>query len=236
MNDALRRLYDRGPTLPADYIGNVLKIRDERAELVARITGGISAAEAELIAGVAAEVNPRISLEIGLGYGFSALAICGAPCKPRAPRRHIVIDPHQNTYWRGRGIHHLREAGYGDIIELHERPSYRVLPELESQELRIDFAFVDGWHTFDFVIVDFFYVDKMLRKGGVIAFDDADWPSIRPVLRYIVSNLPYSVVRTLPEKKAREGVDVELGLEGSCIALRKEADGDTRDVFHHRPF
>ena len=48
--------------------------------------------------------------------------------------------------------------------------------------------------------IDFFYIDKMLCEGGIVIFDDADWPSIRRVLRYVVSNLEYSVYRTLPPR------------------------------------
>lgn len=133
-------------------------------------------------------------------------------------------------------MRHLAEAGFSGMVELHEDFSYRVLPRLEREGLRVDLAFVDGWHTFDFVFVDFFFIDKMLVEGGVVVFDDADWPSIRPVLRYAVTNLSYVPVATLPEKKAREPVDVRLGLEGSCIALRKPKQAREREIFFHEPF
>jgi hypothetical protein len=48
--------------------------------------------------------------------------------------------------------------------------------------------------------VDLFYLDKMLRPGGVIALDDADWPSIRKVLRFAVTSLPYRVHRCVPSE------------------------------------
>jgi hypothetical protein len=151
-------------------------------------------------------------------------------------RRHIAIDPHQATYWGNRGVKHIEEAGFAPMFELRQERSYRELPRLEQEGLELDFAFIDGWHTFDFAFVDFFYVDKMLRDGGVVAFDDADWPSIRTVLRYIVTNLPYEVIGTLPEKKPRDPFDIELGLEGSCIALRKKKSTREREIFFHEPF
>jgi hypothetical protein len=43
-------------------------------------------------------------------------------------------------------------------------------------------------------------------------------------------------MRTLPEKKERQSIDVNLGLEGSCIALRKPATEHKREIFFHQPF
>jgi hypothetical protein len=41
----------------------------------------------------------------------------------------------------------------------------------------------------------------MLPIGGVVVFDDADWPSIRRVIRFALTNLPYCLYRTLPEDR-----------------------------------
>lgn len=236
MHPKLESLYESCPRLKQAYIREVLKLDGERAEKVGKINGGIHREEAELLARVVADLNPRDSLEIGLGYGFSALAICASADRPTADRRHLIVDPHQNSYWGGLGLQHLHEAGFAAMIELHEDYSYRVLPRLEAEHKRFDLAFIDGWHTFDFVFVDFFYIDKLLRDDGVVVFDDADWPSVRPVLRFAVSNLDYSVVATLPEKRAREPLDEQLGLEGSCIALRKEPRRREREIFFHEAF
>jgi len=32
----------------------------------------------------------------------------------------------------------------------------------------VDFAFIDGNHVFEYVLVDFFLIDKLLRPGGAI--------------------------------------------------------------------
>ena len=235
MDPRLAELYNRPLRLDPGYVKNVLKLDGETADRVGRISGGIHKDEAELLARVSAEIDPVVSLEIGLGYGYSALTICSAR-PPAAGRRHIVIDPHQRTYWKGMGLAHLDAAEFGGIVDFHEDLSYRVLPALERENVRVDLAFVDGWHTFDFAFVDFFFIDKLLREDGVVVFDDADWPSIRPVLRYAVTNLSYAVHATLPEKGERAPFDVALGLEGSCIALRKVRPARERDIFFHRPF
>ena len=43
-------------------------------------------------------------------------------------------------------------------------------------------------------------------------------------------------VTALPEKKARDPFDVKLGIEGSCIGLRRPAEPARREIFHHQPF
>lgn len=155
--------------------------------------------EAELLSKLVRELQPTVTLEVGLAFGVSALAICDAHPKTTS-NRHIVIDPYQNDQprWAGIGLHNLRKAGFESLIEFHETHSYRALPQIEATGQVVEVAFIDGWHTFDFVLVDFFYIDKMLCEGGIVIFDDADWPSIRRVIRYVVSNLHYSVYKTLP--------------------------------------
>lgn len=234
LDQRLKKLYASGLKLSPAYIRNVLGLTGEKAERVSRISGGIHEDEAELVAALVKATNPTLSIEIGLGYGFSALTICSAASEQT--HRHIVIDPHQSTYWNNGGLRTLESAGVAHRVSLIEKPSYAALPELLKDGVVADLVFIDGWHTFDFVFVDFFFADKILRPEGVVVFDDADWPSIRPVVRYAVTNLGYQVVATLPESRPRDSIDMELGIEGSCIGLRKPAKGQEREIFFHQPF
>lgn len=155
---------------------------------------GVGPDEVKFLQELISELRPRVSLEIGLAYGVSALCICDAMEKV-AGSRHIVIDPYQRREdgYKGIGLHNLTRAGYGEMVEFFEQLSHRALPQLEAQGRKIDFAFIDGWHTFDYTMIDFFYIDKMLNVGGIVVLDDANWVSIRKLCRYIVTNLPYSV-------------------------------------------
>jgi hypothetical protein len=80
------------------------------------------------------------------------------------------------------------------------------LSRLTEERATIDFAFIDGQHTFDYVLVDFFLIDKLLRPGGIVILDDLSYPSIRSVCRYILTNLRYKCVgpqtQELPELAA----------------------------------
>jgi predicted O-methyltransferase YrrM len=165
--------------------------------------------EGEFLKEIILKVRPKVSLEVGLAYGVSSLFICEALMQVHA-ERHIIIDPHQFGVqssqfvtdnpqsllgWEGIGLRNLNEAGYGRLIEFHEKMSYLALPQLVAEGRNIDFAFIDGWHTFDYGIIDFFYTDLLLRPGGVIVLDDVDrnHPGLIKVCRYIVTNRKYTV-------------------------------------------
>jgi len=207
-------------------------------------------------------LHPKVSLDVGLAYGVSSLFICEAMREHSPIAKHIVIDPLQNhpRVFNGIGLKNLERAGYLDFVEFHELTSQVALPQLSEKGTRLDFAFIDGWHTFDHTLVDYFYIDQMLNIGGVVAFDDTNWPSIRKVCRFIATNRSYSVLGSVggmpsdsPSAKRRfissltsrssrlravirpelHQSDSSLGLIGSCIAFKKVAADTRRWDFHN---
>lgn len=139
--------------------------------------------------------KPQVTLEVGLAYGISALFICEALAEVGG-RTHIAIDPFQRG-WDNLGLRHLEQAGFGPLVEHHDAPSFRALPALEAAGRRVGFAFIDGWHTFDYAMVDFFYVDLLLEPGGVLVLDDAwSYPAIRKLARYIAKHRRYTPIDT----------------------------------------
>lgn len=155
--------------------------------------------EGEFLQSLINAIRPQTTLEIGLAMGVSALFICEALARlPDA--RHIVVDPAQHSpdYWQGIGLHNLHAAGYGEMVEFYELPSHLALPQLLAAGRRVDFAFIDGAHLFDYALVDFFLVDKLLRVGGIVAFDDLWMPGIQRLCRYIITNRSYTVFRYFP--------------------------------------
>ncbi len=165
-----------------------------------KVHSQIPSEEGEFLQRVIDEVRPMTTLEIGLAYGISSLFICDALAKiPGA--RHIIVDPAQfsDEYWKGAGIHNLKAAGYGDMIEFYDLPSHIALPQLELAGRQIEFAFIDGAHQFDYALVDFFCVDRLLKVGGIVALDDLWMPSVQRLCRYIATNRSYTVFRRFPE-------------------------------------
>ncbi|MGV9625091.1 class I SAM-dependent methyltransferase [Streptomyces sp. NPDC003487] len=134
-------------------------------------------------------------VEIGLAYASSALAIGEALVTVDAPRpRHIIIDPFQERDWSNVGWDLLRSAGLDSIASLMPAPSSMALPQLLSEGLVADAAFVDGSHRFHEVFVDLYFLRKIVRPGGLIIVDDAGTPSVEAAVRYYEQNLGWTVV------------------------------------------
>ena len=63
----------------------------------------------------------------------------------------------------------------------------------EEGEGTYDLVFIDGKHTFDFALVDFFYADLLVRVGGYVAFDDLWMPSILRAVNFVLRNRDYAL-------------------------------------------
>ena len=151
----------------------------------------ISVAEGAALQRLIRDVRPQVTLEIGCGYGISALFICEALAEVGG-RTHIVIDPDQLTDWKSAGLFTVERAGFGSLLEFHALPSHLALPRLEENGVKVGLALIDGWHTFDYAMVDFFYVDHLLEPGGALMLDDtAAYPAIRKLARYIATHRQY---------------------------------------------
>jgi predicted O-methyltransferase YrrM len=148
------------------------------------------------------------SLEVGCAMGISSLAICGAITKNSPNSHHTIIDPNQRTEWKNIGVHHLQKAGFQNF-HLIEEPSEFALPELAKKNCQFDFAFIDGWHTFDQTLIDFYYINRMLRTGGIVVVDDVRMPSVKKVMRMIHTYPCYRFVDRLPVPFSRRTKAVE---------------------------
>ncbi len=146
------------------------------------------------------------TLEIGMAYGLSTLFICQSH-HDKGSGSHIAIDPFQSTMWKSIGLLNIKRAGLAEKLQLFEAFSYEVLPQLLVDGRKIDFAFIDGSHQFDYTLVDFFYVDKLLEVGGYVVFDDIWMPGIRKVLYFILRNRGYEIVKNYTDINWKKRVE-----------------------------
>jgi len=160
----------------------------------ATLSSGIDDACGSLLRRMVLDVRPKVAVEVGLAFGISTLYILDALAELGSG--HLIgMDPAQHDgTWRGGGLANVRAAGFADFYEFHERSSQDLLPELGVRGLRAQLAFLDGWHTFDHTLVDFFFVDRLLEPGGVVVFDDVGYPAIRRVCDFVLTNRAYELV------------------------------------------
>ena len=129
-----------------------------------------SAAEGEALTNWVIREGAARTIEVGLGYGISALYISeGLLTNGGAHARHVAIDPHQATRFADCGRQFLDEGR------------------------RFDLAFVDGNHRFDGVFVDLVYLGRLVRPGGIVFVDDYQLPAVARAASFFVTNLGWTI-------------------------------------------
>lgn len=162
---------------------NILKdqsYKKDNGEIV-RFTSAIDITEANFISSLIEKYRPARTIEIGCAEGGSSLTIMSTL---PAGSRHTIVDPFQTTYWESKGLNLLRKFNYSNYT-LIEKGSEIALPELMEKGEKFDFAFIDGYHTFDHTLLDAFYLIKMLNEGGILVIDDVQMPAINKCIRYL---------------------------------------------------
>lgn len=175
--------------------------------------------EAEFLYGLVKEQGLRRSLETGFANGASAVHILSAQQGLKGAR-HIVIDPFQERY-ADVGLKNVRRLGLSRGMRFEPHYSHEVLPRLQREGERIDFAFIDGGHRFDEAFVDFYYIDLMLVHGGFVVIHDV---KLRPVATLA------SWIRRDKSNYRRVG-----NVPRNMLMVQKTGP-DTRPWWHYRSF
>jgi predicted O-methyltransferase YrrM len=194
------------------------------------------------------DIDASFCVEVGLAYGISSLFIAEAIAAKKG-RRFLSIDPFQSD-WQDIGLLNLKRAGFSPFVEFHREPSHAVLPRLLAAGERIDFAYVDTSKVFDVVMVDAYFLTRLLKVGGILAFDDCMHPGVRKLVRYMARwphlkiagkhNVYHSSLKRrmlsrlmclVPVKRkifSEQGLilDEDLGTNATCVAFKKIAEDE----------
>jgi predicted O-methyltransferase YrrM len=161
------------------------------------------------------------TLEVGLGYGISTVAICQG-LGPGG--RHVAIDPYQHrslpqhaTRFEGAGLRALEEAGVRDLVEWYEEESQIVLPRLLAEGRRFALAFVDGNHRFEAVFLDLVYCGRLLEERRIVFVDDVQLPGPRRAIAFCLANLGWVV----EDEGAEDGHEWSVARTGPPEAFRR---------------
>ena len=218
--------------------------------------------QCEFIEGIIADTKPTSTLEIGLAYGISTLAILDALSKLHQPFRHNVIDPYQSA-WSNIGLSYIKKSGHSDKVTFWPKFSDEVLPKLYYENYKIQLAYIDSTKVFDVLLVDVYFITKILELNGILILDDCGFPGIRLLVRFLSQHPSYRIYKGfnkdkfskkrtfamaatyfiadhLPFKKQvlsnyNFAKDEVLGVDYHCIAFQKIKEDD-RNWDWHRPF
>ena len=206
---------------------------------------GIPAARGEYLFDLVRDRRPTLTLEVGFAYGLSTLFIAEA-LRQNGSGHHVTIDPNERSRFDSLGLRHVDEAGLSSWVTFYEEPAELCLPRLVKEGTRIDIAFNDSGHLFDHVILEFVFLARLLRKGGLLVFDDAGLPAVERACGFIATNrrdfaevLPSSnrgIVRKMIER--HPVLPPPAGPRGGSPlrVFRKVLEDDPRDWKDHEPF
>lgn len=124
------------------------------------------------IADLLAKMQFNIGAEVGVRRGKYSVALC----KSNPNLKLYCIDPwfaYTNKYNKERQdriFGEYREITKGYNIETIRKTSIDALADFKDGSL--DFVFIDGNHTFDFVAPDIIYWSCKVREGGIVMVHD----------------------------------------------------------------
>ena len=123
---------------------------------------------------MAAAPEKRNFLEIGSYEGMSA---CWLLANGLEEGGYITcIDPFFNDM-RSVFDKNIREATrLNQVVSTMQTTSYQALAELIGRKQTYDFIYIDGVHSPDGVLTDACMSWGLLKKGGVMLFDDYQYP------------------------------------------------------------
>jgi predicted O-methyltransferase YrrM len=189
-----------------------------------QVHSDIGLAHAEALYQTVLTHRPSVVLEVGMAFGVSSLSILAALRDIGENGKLLSIDPLQTPDCKGCGLASVARAGFQERHEMHEDYDYKVLPQLLAAGQQLDFAYIDGWHTFDYTLLDWWYVDRMLKVGGIAAFNDCAWPAVDKAIQFVLTHRRYSemdVGLPLPRRRKQELLQlVSFGVKKVPLAER----------------
>lgn len=159
----------------------------ERICEVVRDTGYTTPQQGRLLYDHIIATRATRCMELGFAHGVGTLWMAGA-IAALGGGRHVAVDVLDAKDRRPDAPSLVKEAGLDAIVELNFDPisyTWHLKRNLSRYvEEPFDFVFIDGAHTWNTDGFAFFLVDRILKVGGWILFDDLLWSYARsPTLR-----------------------------------------------------
>lgn len=146
--------------------------------------------------------KPKIIVEIGSWYGFSAISMANILKKEQLDSMIICIDTWLGSieHWAGnvnreqlmlkngypqvfyQFMSNVKNAGHLDTIFPIPMPSLAALRWMDLKGVKADMVYIDGSHNEHDVNWDLRYSFSILNDGGTLCGDDYTWNTVsRPV-------------------------------------------------------
>jgi len=157
-------------------------------------------------------------VEVGFADGVSAAYMLTALHNISG---HLTsIDPFETTQWKDAGTQLVKLMKMHTIHTLVQEKSHIALPELLKThgEGSFDMVYIDGWHTFDYTLLDVFFAEKLIRLNGIIIIDQATHPGVETCVKYLNTNWKFLQPIAGPKNFAVYKKRKQMNVVGRTIA------------------
>lgn len=166
---------------------------DIHGNKVPYITESLEPEEGQLLYNLVRERRPQDIIEVGMERATSTLHLLQGVAD-NGSGIVVSIDPLQYSHAKGVGVRHIQRAGLTDWHKHIEDYSEFILPQLLKNSCTCDLTFIDSNHRFDQTILECFYLDKMLKIGGVMILHDMWMMSLIAAVSFLQTNLEYRAI------------------------------------------
>lgn len=145
-------------------------------------------------------------LEIGCAYGTSGMIIINAMDKFSFDQKisYTAIDPNQKTDWKGIGIFNINNVTNNRLVEKRFIFNFSsdAMKVLLEEKRRYNIIFIDGSHSYNDVLEDIKYSDKLLKIKGIVILDDVLHDQVaKAVKHFYQDNKSYKQIQISGDEK-----------------------------------
>jgi len=144
--------------------------------------------EGDLIFRLITRNNYRHCIETGFGTGSTALYMLAAT---QITGGSVVSIDWSEQNFNDIGRRTIAKSQFADRHSLIEAPSFLPMSEFLRDKKPIDFVFIDGWKSFDYLAYELFIINRLLRDDGCIMFDDSHLPGVRRAVSLLKHHYGY---------------------------------------------
>jgi len=154
----------------------------QRTDDIVRASHGCSPQLLKYISETVTRAN--ITLETGGGWSTCVFAACA--------KKHICVNPDITANDLIRSFLQEHSVGIGELVFINDT-SDMALPVLDKS-CQIDFALIDGNHSYPIPILDWHYIDLHLKAGGIVLIDDTQIKSVGVLCDFLSTEESYNKI------------------------------------------
>jgi hypothetical protein len=153
--------------------------------------------QAELLLYLVTETKPILTIETGFDHGLITAMFAAGHMYNGLKGGHVPMQSQPKYVLEGIGLYNMSKLDL-KLYQVMEHESAMVLPQMYLQKLNdgLALAYLNSATEFDEQMMEYFYLNKLLQEGGIIAINTSV-PARRELVDYIRKNRFDTAIRDM---------------------------------------